>query len=288
MYDTKAIIQSAFSSSLSDLSSQYEILASLNSEDRNNYVSVANEYSLETEKMVNSDETKKAIVTLLQFQFLSRFKRKIHGDDNWRGANGHSMSHMVDSFKHVCNMARTKEGVWEKFNNFVYKTPSLEEFLRISFLGMAGADFYTQVEFVSNDLYGISFPSSSSMQFKDWISSARLSDEQWDWEYRNKIEEWNKRWFKSKSSLIEINKEWSERKENIISFLEEVRPIFSELHDCNQRLNSLKTRQLQSSIGLEAVNKAYAAITEGVKLKHLLLEEGHELAKAWNKIGRGL
>ena len=104
MYDAKAIIQSAFSSSLSDLASQYEILASLKPEQRDNYVSVANEYSHETDNMISSDSTESAIKTLIHFQFLSRFKYKIHGGDNWRGANGQAMQHMVDRFSHVCSV----------------------------------------------------------------------------------------------------------------------------------------------------------------------------------------
>ena len=288
MYDAKSIIQSAFSSSLSDLASQYEILASLKPEERANYVAVANEYAQETENLISSENTKRAIKLLIYFQFLSRFKYKIHGGDTWRGANGRAMRHMVDGFSHVCSMAKASDEILDAFKGFVYETPSFDKFLKISLDGLHGADFYTQVEFVTNELYGVNFPVNETQDIDGWVASTRLSEENWDWEYKNKIEEWNRRWFKSKSTLVEIKKEWEKRKENLLGYLEDVKPIFSSLHGSNKLLNSLKTRQLQSSIGLEAVNKSYAAIKDGVKLKHLLLEEGHELQKAWNEIGRGL
>lgn len=288
MYDAKSIIQSAFSSSLSDLASQYEILASLKPEERANYVSVANEYSQETETLISSEKTKSAIKLLIYFQFLSRFKYKIHGGDNWRGANGRAMQHMVDGFSHVCSMAKASDEILNTFKGFAYETPNFEKFLEISLQGLHDAYFFTQVEFVTNELYGVKFPVNEAQDINGWVSSARLSEQNWDWEYKNRIAEWNRRWFKSKSTMIEIKKEWVDRKENLLLYLNEIEPIFSSLYVSNKLLKSLKIRQLQSSLGLEAVNKSYAAINDGVKLKHLLLEEGHELQKAWNEIGGGL
>ena len=74
VFNVKSIIESAFSSSLSDIASQYEILAPLNQEDRDNYVSVVKEYSQETESIISSESTKSAIKQMLYFQYLSRFK----------------------------------------------------------------------------------------------------------------------------------------------------------------------------------------------------------------------
>lgn len=162
MFEVKTIIKSAFSSSLGDLASQYEVLASMTPGNREEYVSYAKEYSKETEKLINSDKTNSAITLLLHFQYLARFKYKIHGGDNWRGANGRSMQHMVDSFAHVCSMAKAPDEVLEQFRSFVYETPSFDEFYKISFQGLCNADFYTRVKFVTNELYGVPFPSSET------------------------------------------------------------------------------------------------------------------------------
>jgi hypothetical protein len=288
MFEARAIIKSAFSSSLGNLASQYEVLTAMTPASREEYYSYANEYFEETEKLINSDKTNSAITLLLQFQYLSRFKHKLLGGDNWQGANGRSMRHMVDCFSHVCIMAKAPAEVLEQFKKFVYETPSFDQFCKVSFQGLFNVDFYTRVEFVTNELYGIRFPFNEEQEIGGWVASAGLLEENWGWEYENKIDDWNRRWFKSKTSRREIEKEREERRKEVSCFLITASSFYSILNSSNQWLRSLKSRELESSIRVRAINTAYKAIHEGVKLKHLLLEEGHELAKACGEITRGL
>lgn len=286
--EAKYIIKSAFSGSLDHLSEQYEILTSMSPDDRDLYVSNVNKSYDETEILIKSEKTKASLDLILKFQYLSRFKYKIHGGDDWYGRNSKAKNYMVENFTHVCRMGNVNDDVLGIFKRFVYETPKLDYFMEVSYQGLNQVDFYTKVKFVLNDLYGISCPTSAKEDLSEWIKSENLAEEDWDWEYKNKVQEWNKRWFKSKSSLYEIQNEWNERKRNIVQYIQEVSSLYSHLYDSNEWLSSLMKRELLCDVDLHSINKAYGAIRDGVKLEHLLLEESHKLADAWGKVGRGL
>ncbi len=283
------IVRSAFSGSLQDIASQYEILASMSQAKREKHVIEANKQHAEIEALINSDRTKQSIDVLLYFQYLARFKFKLRGGSSYYGGkNYHAMSHMIDNFVHVCNMAKVDDEVLERFRSFINTTPPWNIFYEVSYGGLINCDFYTKVNFVSNTLYGVSLPNSKTQDISSWISSSGLSENAWDWEYKNEVEAWNKHWFKSKKTLRTIQNEWKERKTDITNFITEVSAVFPKLYDSNCYLDRLIEKQLQGNVDLVAMNKAYVALKEGVKLKHLLLEEGHELARAWNNMIRGL
>jgi hypothetical protein len=198
------------------------------------------------------------------------------------------MEYLVESFSRLCRRTKTLEETLHVFESFVYDTPAFPEFLDVLLRGLGGEDFYTNAKFVTDESYGVKLPASNIQDIDAWIISADLAEESWNWEYKNKIEECNRGWFRSKSRIIEINKQWESRKETISRYINEVRPIFPDLFPSKDLLISLKSRELQSCLGLGAAEKSYAAIKEGVKLKHLLLEEGLEQANLWNTVCKGL
>jgi hypothetical protein len=66
--------------------------------------------------------------------------------------------------------------------------------------------------------------------------------------------------------------------------VESLSPLFPGLGEAGAMLERLKSENLSLSVHCDALNRAYEALKQGVQLKHLLLEEGHELGKMFSRI----
>lgn len=77
---------------------------------------------------------------------------------------------------------------------------------------------------------------------------------------------------------------WESHRKDIIRCVESLSPLFPGLGEAGAMLERLKSESLSLSVYCDALNRVYEALKQGVQLKHLLLEEEHELGKVVRRI----
>ncbi len=190
----------------------------------------------------------------------------------------------MERVDHICKISYTPQPIYEKTKWFAYKTPSENEFIETIFSILDKADFYDKVELACCDLYGIKFPTSDTLSFEEWVERSGLSEKSWEWRYKDKIKELEKKILKRKSTKNKIKNDWEIQRSDTAKCLKSLSAIYKDLANSVNRLKTLKTDELKMSIRVSQINKVNQAIIEGTKLKHLLLEEGVELIKLKNEI----
>lgn len=149
---------------------------------------------------------------------------------------------------------------------------------------LAKNDFYTQVRFLCDQVYGVRLPSVSETSVESWAKNAGLSEDSWAWQYKSLLEKEHSRWFTSKKRMAKIQCMWESHRKDIIKCVESLSPLFPGLGEAGAILERLKSESLSLSVRCDVLNRAYEALNQGVQLKHLLLEEGHELGKMFSRI----
>lgn len=268
MMEINQILLNSFARSMSKLEDCYTFLSKLSVRERDEYVSTANKTAAEIEKRINSEDTKKAILTLFNFQWASRFGFKIHKIERFLQSG--SSRHYLDNIERTLKLSNEER---YKLSDFTYKDYSFNDFWIFIEPLLQRIDFYALAQLSCDELFNIRFPTKESQKFEDWISSVGLLEESWKWEYENKIEEEKRRWFSSKKEIAEITEKWNQRKIQINSFIKYIQNHYPYLYTSKRYIEQLKTSELHMSLDVINLNKAHKALQEGTKLKHLLLEE---------------
>jgi len=84
--------------------------------------------------------------------------------------------------------------------------------------------------------------------------------------------------------MAKIQCMWESHRKDIIKCVESLSPLFPGLGEAGAILERLKSKSLSLSVRCDVLNRAYEVLNQGVQLKHLLLEEGHELGKMFSRI----
>lgn len=273
MHDVGAILGSAFRGTLDELREQYQRLEALEPQARDRVIADANASLVAVKDAISAPETSKAKDVLLAYQFITRFGYDV---------DAKSQRHFVDALRRLWRGQKNEIAHWN------WQAPSRDEFFSAVRSRLPSVDFYTQVNLLCDELFGISLPSSTENSLLDWSKRVGLSEAGWGWSYDNQIKEEQGRWFTSQKRIIAIEAKRTEHRAKSAQCTSEIAPIFSDLYPAKSRLEDLKQQELWLSGQCLAMNRAAEALLQGVQLKHLLLEEAHDLGKAFNAATRGL
>lgn len=272
MNDLKSIVGGAFRNRLAALTHEYLKMQSMASNDRDSYLSSLMCYADEIQSKIDGSETQRAKLILLKFQYASRI---IYSVDE------QIISHFCDRLK------------WEKWEegkeilSWRFTPPSESDFLRVMLSWQTRVDFYKQVNELCGTTFGLPLPGVSE-PFDQYTVRAGIAEASWRWRYDNAIEKERKSWFTSKRKLAEIENQRSEHRKKSEECLKYLFKIYSRIRPSAELLQELKRTELNLSTHLDATEDAYHALCEGVPLKNLLIEEGHDLSQTYSEITRGL
>jgi len=143
--------------------------------------------------------------------------------------------------------------------------------------------FYSQVDRACDELHNIRLPRDPTISLDDWLKN-ELGEDKWNWQYKNEINKWENCWFKSKSTLEEINQRWQLQKNEIEKFGVYISTFFTSLYDSVKWLKNLNEEYLNINLNLCHIEAAALALSEGTKLKHLLMEQGFSHIEIANAI----
>jgi hypothetical protein len=274
MQEPRTILSNAFRGSLDDLREQYERLAALEPEARAHLVTDTNAKVAVVQDAITHPDTQRAKDVLLSYQYTTRFVYDV---------DPKSKRHFVDVLSRSLWQGHESE-----IANWNWHSPNKEEFLCAVQTRLPSADFYTQVNLLCNELFGLSLPSAPETSFAEWSKMVSLNEAGWAWRYDNQVKEEKARWFSSQKRVNAIEAQRAEHRVKASRCVDQIRPIFSELNPAKSKLEDLKSKELWLSIHCTSLNKAFDAMQQGVQLKHLLLEEAHGLDKAFKAATRGL
>ena len=273
MHDVGNILNNAFRGSLDDLRDQYLRLAELESQERDHVVAEANAAQAATQDAIAHPETLRAKDVLLAYQYATRFTYDVEHQ---------STRHFVELLSRLWRESETEIASWS------WRSPSKSEFLRSVKCRLPSADFYTQVNLLCDELFGVPIPSASDDSLHTWSDRARLTEPGWSWRYDNQVKEEQARWFSSQKRIDAIESKRADHRAKAARCIDEIAPIFPELHPAKSRLQELKGQELWLSGHCLAINRAADALAQNVQLKHLLLEEAHEMSAVFKAATRGL
>lgn len=273
MHDVGKILSSAFRGSLDELREQYLHLSGLESQERDRVVAEANSALAATQSKISHSDTLRAKDVLLAYQYATRFVYDVESQ---------SKRHFVEV------LARLWRGNEADILSWSWQPPSKSEFFRSVQERLPSVDFYTQVNILCDELFGVPMPSASDSSLRDWSDRAKLTEPGWSWRYENQLKEEQARWFSSQKRIGVIEAQWGEHKAKAARCIDEIAPLFAELHPAKSRLQELKGEELWLSGHCFAINRAAEALGQGVQLKHLLLEEAHDMGNVFRAATRGL
>ncbi len=270
----EAITARSFVRSSFDLAEQYEFLESLNSSEMDELVKSENEKLRAIRNEINSDLVERSKLVMIIFHYITRFMYNIHFsyeryDDGYNARVG-----FINNFKGMCGDKLSSDLLYE-FNHFAFNRPLYERFFFILKKGLNTQSFYTQVRFLCEYVGGIRVPKREDVKLEDWLLSERILESEWSWEYEKELKSEENMFFifRSQKKIEKIKDRWNSRRVAVQNFKEEIKEVFPYLCKSNRLLIELKNKELNLSVSNESLNRAYNAIKEGVKLKHLLLED---------------
>ena len=271
MHDPETILRSAFHGSLNDLREQYELLEQLEPSVRSRIVEDANSELFMIENSIADAETEKAKIVLLEYQYITRIEYDIEK----------SKRHFIEKIGCLW------KGNENDFSDWSWNLPPKQEFISTIASRLQNVDFYTQTNLLTDQIYGLSFPSVDE-DLLNWSKRVDLDESDWSWRYDNLIKEEQGRWFTSHKRIAEIEAERINHRKKSIQCINEISPIFASIYSAKTRLEELKGRELWLSVRCSAINRAAEALDQGVQLKHLLLEEAHGLDNVFKAVTRGM
>lgn len=278
MDNTANLLHSVFSSSLEDLRQQYAILSAQSIEERERFVVCVNSKLAKVQQEIEGEQAASAKRLVLKFLFITRVQCKSEGLGDCGLPSERIYQYLVGQ---VVGLDR---GEKHEVESWQCQRPTEAQFLDVISVRLAKNDFYTQVRFLCDQVYGVRLPSVSETSVESWAKSAGLSEEAWAWQYKSLLEKEHSRWFTSKKRIAEVEWMWQSHRKDIVKCMESLSPLFPGLGKAGAMLERLKLESLSLSVRCDALNRAYEALKQGVQLKHLLLEEGHELGKMFGRI----
>lgn len=273
MHDVRDILSRVFRSSLDDLREQYSYLEELDSFERDRVVAEANHALAAIQSAISHPDTLRAKDILVTYQYVTRFIYDV---------DPQSKRHFVESLNRLSRDDDADVSAWN------WRSPSKAEFLARVARRILRADFYTQVNLLCDELFGLPIPSASDGSLRDWSARARLTEPDWSWRYENQIREEKARWFSSQKRLSAIESQWADHRAKAAQCMEELASDFPDLPIAKSRLQDLKGKQLWLSGRCTAINRAADALRQGVQLKHLLVEEARGMERIIKAASRGL
>ena len=294
-FDTSNVLRSVFSKSLESLIYQYNYLSLLTPNQREEIVIDSNQRWLEVENQIASNQTINALKILHQFQWASRLGFRINYIQNltieinrnryteeseqrsYYARRLFAYCHPKLSFLHSTYLHPIKE--------FVTTIGSEQEYFDVIWPFIRVPTFSEQVELACNELYNIQLPRDLNITLTDWLTK-ELREEKWDRHYKEEINKWEKSWFKNRAKLEDIKQRWQLQKNEIERFGVYMSTFFTSLHSSVTWLENLKQEDRDIFLSNYYIKKAAFALSEGTKLKHLLMEEGVSHAAIANGIIR--
>lgn len=278
MDGTINLLRSVFSGSLEDLRQQYAILSAQSAEERERFVACANGHLAKVQQEIAGEQTDSAKRLALKFLFITRVQCKSEGLDDRGLPSERNYQYLVEQ------VVGLDKGEKHEIESWQCQRPAEAQFIDTISTRLAKNDFYTQVRFLCDQVYGVRLPSVSETSVESWAKNAGLSEEAWAWQYKSLLEKEHSRWFSSRTRIAEIQCMWESHRKDIIKCLESLSPLCPGLGEAGAMLERLKSESLSLSVHCDALNRAYEALKQGVQLKHLLLEEEHELGKMVSRI----
>ena len=275
MHDVRQILGGAFRGMLEEQAVIYRALEPLNEGQRDQIVESLRAESQKIQRSICSSESWNARNTLLKFQYASRI---IYDVDQ-------SKDHMLKRFRWSMPVAATYTAHWS--DGWSYASPTEEEFFQQLLEWLGTVDFYTQVKWLSDELYGLPIPHPEE-HFSTYLTRSKISEESWNWRYESQIEEENKRWFTSQRKIDEIRLRSADHLQKSKSCERYIQGFYRDISPALKHLDDLMHSELYVGPRLHAAERAYAALKDGVRLKHLLLEDSSDLGKAYSDITRHL
>lgn len=273
MHDVANILSSVFRSSIDDLRQHYSWLARLEPKEREIAVARAAEALASTREAIADPSTLLAKDVLLVYQYITRFIYDVET---------RSKEHFIGSLTRLGSSDDLDLAAWR------WTVPSRAVFLSCVQSRLAGVDFYSQVNLLCDELFGVPVPSATDLSVHSWADRARLLEVHWAWSYENKIRDEKARWFSSQKSISAIQSQWAEHRSKAARCIEEISPIFHEIPSATSRLQDLKAKELQLSVQCSSMERAADALREGLALEHLVLKEAHEMRRVSRAVTKGL
>lgn len=278
MYSVSSILRSAFRDSLEELRDQYTMLSGQSPEERERFVASINDHLGKVRLEIASERTDSAKRLMLKFLFITRVLCKSEGVDH-RGLPSEMNYHNL-----VARAVRLSEDEKGEIESWRWWRPTETQFMDTLWAQLSKKEFDTQVRFLCDQVYGLRLPSGPETSINSWAKSVGLSEESWAWQYRTLLEKEHSRWFTSSTRIEEIQRLWESHRKDSLKCMESLSPLFPALGEARTRLERLRSEELSLSVRCNALNRAYEALKQGVQLKHLLLEEGHEMGNVFNRI----
>ena len=275
MYDVREIVGGAFRGMLEEQAALYRALEPLTEEQRAQFVDSIRQESNEIQQSIRSGESLRAKTTLLKYQYASRVIYDV----------GKSKDHMLDRFKWSRPATETFNAHWS--DQWSHSSPTEKSFFQHLLAWFDTIDFYTQVKWLSDALYGLPIPRNDE-PFRTYLTRSGISEESWKGQYERQIEQENNRWITSRKKIEEIKQSRTKHLEKSMNCENYLRGFYEDIAPAHDHLNNLKHAELHAIPRLDAAERAYHALKNGVQLKYLLLEESGSLGKAYKDITRGL
>ncbi len=272
MHDFSAIVLGAFQSRLKDLADEYGEMQMLSHLERDAYVRALQVQADEIELQIEGAGVCNAKSVLLKFQFASRIIYKRQGT----GKN-----HFFDEYKWE------RWDVTKQISSWRWTSPSEQEFARVMLSWCEQVDFYTQVDELCSETFGLPIPRESE-SFSEYLQRSCVAEASWEWRYDSAEREERGRWFPSRKKLADIEDQRILQRRNANRCEAFLATIFSRIQPASDTLRSVQRSELSITSRLSAALRVQKALAENVQLKHLLLEEGVTLAGSYEQVTRGL
>ena len=274
MQEPRMILSDALRGSLNDLREQYQCLVALDPAARASFVADANSQLVTVNSTISHPDTQRAKDVLLSYQYATRFIYDI---------DSKSKRHFVDILS---------QSLWRNHEsdiaNWIWHTPIEQDFHCAIKTRLPSVDFYTQVNLLCDEVFGISLPSTPETSLAEWSQSARLTEASWAWRYDNQVKEEQARWLSSQKRVNVIETQRAQHRVKASQCIDQISRIFSELNPAKSMLQDLKSKELWLSIRCSSLNQASNAIQRGLQLDHLLLEEANKLERTFKSATQGL
>jgi hypothetical protein len=270
MHDVESILKGAFTQGLADLQQTYWRLIRLDPGARTQIVTAANVALAEVQAIIALPETVQARNVLLQFQFLTRFS---FGSGRER--------EFVEPLGRCCPSKKYEILRWAQIR------PTHSEFTSVALEYLACAGLWNQTQALCNEKHGVKFPLEGE-SFDSWVSRVGIVTQPGKSWCDTAIARERQRWFTSTKRIAELEQQQLAQDSHEAAYAEQLRPLFPHLSASKLKLEALGVRESDLSIECETLNKVANAISQGVQLKHLLLEEAAELDQFYRAATRGL
>jgi len=230
----------------------------------------------ETQAIIASQPVESKKKMLLMYQYHTRLAFYFEFMDRRQNPEDQSKEHFLEAIARFVDEKST-------ISDWPYRKPLWSEFLNAIWPALSAQDFYTQVSFLTDSLYGLSIDTQAKEDFEAWLNRSGLLERDGLPRYEKKIETEASRWFKSAETIRRLNTQILTHRGQSAACIQVVEPIYSGVCEATTTLIDLKQKQSSLFLSSHQMEKALLALDRGVPLKEFISTEGMRQALLYER-----